>query len=442
MDALNRSFHVCPSWAQVVFGTEDMAHAYRQVPNMPEEAPGLVIGIWHPVEQSVKYAIMRAHPFGLASAVLNFNRLPTLATAATRQWTGTAVAGYFDDSGILDLSCARGSGQDSLNVVYEVLGVTLDPTKRQPMASQRTFLGVLLNLAGVHEKQAMSIDVKPGLRESLMAEIDGILTQDHLSSGQASKLSGKFQWAGSAMYGRCARGGQGPLVRRQYESSDDITPELARSLKFMRALLHVIGPRKICLSPSPRPPVVLYTDASWEPKDMQSPGLGLVLMCPDAQPQGIACTIPKHVLEAFQERETQITPLEALAVLQASVVFTEQIAGRDVIWFCDNQVVCSALVRGSCASDDIASIVVLCHLLWASYSVRVWIEWVPSEANVSDGLSRSGVADEWTRQQPWRLGIAPCLPWHLVHAEPLLSAVETLKHWDRGLHWVNQGAPD
>ena len=442
MDALNRSFHVCPSWAQVVFGTEDMAHAYRQVPNMPEEAPGLVIGIWHPVEQSVKYAIMRAHPFGLASAVLNFNRLPTLATAATRQWTGTAVAGYFDDSGILDLSCARGSGQDSLNVVYEVLGVTLDPTKRQPMASQRTFLGVLLSLAGVHETQAMSIDVKPGLRESLMAEIDGILTQDHLSSGQASKLRGKFQWAGSAMYGRCARGGQGPLVRRQYESSDDITPELARSLKFMRALLHVIGPRKICLSPSPRPPVVLYTDASWEPKDMQSPGLGLVLMCPDAQPQGIACTIPKHVLEAFQERETQITPLEALAVLQASVVFTEQIAGRDVIWFCDNQVVCSALVRGSCASDDIASIVVLCHLLWASYSVRVWIEWVPSEANVSDGLSRSGVADEWTRQQPWRLGIAPCLPWHLVHAEPLLSAVETLKHWDRGLHWVNQGAPD
>ena len=442
MDLLHKSFTVCPAWAQVVFGTEDMDHAYRQMPNMPEEAPGLVIGIWHPAEQVVKYAIMRAHPFGLASAVLNFCRLPTLATAATRQWTGTATAGYFDDSGILDTVAARGSGQESLHTVYEALGVTLDAPKRQPMSTQRTFLGVLLNLAGMNENATMFIDVKPGLREALMEELDAILSQNHLSSGQASKLRGKFQWASSAMYGRCARGGQGPLVRRQYEATDDITPELARSLKFMRALLDVVGPRKICLSPNPRPPVVIYTDASWEPQDMAAPGLGLVLLCPDAQPQGVACTIPKLVLEAFQERETQITPLEALAVLQASVVFAEHMEQRDVIWFCDNQVVCSALVRGSCASDDIASIVVLCHLLWASVSARVWVEWVPSEANVSDGLSRSGTADDWTRQQDWLLGTTPCLPWHLIHTEPLLSAVETLRHWDRGVHWVNQGTSD
>ena len=50
MDLLHKSFTVCPAWAQVVFGTEDMDHAYRQMPNMPEEAPGLVIGIWHPAE--------------------------------------------------------------------------------------------------------------------------------------------------------------------------------------------------------------------------------------------------------------------------------------------------------------------------------------------------------------------------------------------------------
>ena len=129
-------------------------------------------------------------------------------------------------------------------------------------------------------------------------------------------------------------------------------------------------------------------------------------------------------------------------MLQASVVFAEQIAERDVIWFCDNQVVYAALVRGSCASDDIASIVVLCHLLWASVAARVWIEWVPSEAHVSDGLSRSGTADDWTCQQNWHLGATPCLPWHLIHAEPLLSAVDTLRHWDREIHWVNQGTSD
>ena len=205
MDLLHKSFDVCPAWAQVVFGTEDMDHAYRQMPNMPEEAPGLVVGIWHPAEQIVKYAVMRAHPFGLASAVLNFCRLPTLATAATRQWTGTATAGYFDDSGILDTVSARGSGQESLHTVYGALGVTLDAPKRQPMSTQRTFLGVLLNLAGMNETATMFIDVKPGLRETLMEELDTILLQNHLSSGQASKLRGKFQGASSAMYGKCAR---------------------------------------------------------------------------------------------------------------------------------------------------------------------------------------------------------------------------------------------
>ena len=208
-------FRQPPAWAVPVFGSEDMKSAYRQLPNVPSEAPLLVIAIWHPQFQEIRYAIMRAHPFGLSSAVLNFNRLPALATALVRQSMATAAAFYFDDTGVFDLACCRGSGQEALQCVYQAFGATLDELKQQPMAVQRTFLGVLLDFAGATDKMRMQIDVKPGLREALKAEITAVLQADFLSSGQASKLRGRFRWASSAMYGRCARGGQGALVRRQ-----------------------------------------------------------------------------------------------------------------------------------------------------------------------------------------------------------------------------------
>ena len=233
------------------------------------------------------------------------------------------------------------------------------------------------------------------------------------------------------MYGRCARGGQGPLVRRQYESDDELTPELRRSLKYMLALLDVVTPREIRLSLEPRPVVVLYTDASWEPGVMQAPGLGMLCFA-DALPRpcGAACTVPKPTLDAFQERETQIAPLEALAVLQASLLYKHVLRNCDILLFVDNQAVCSALVRGSSPSDDIAHIVALCHLLWASLEARVWLEYVPSADNPSDGLSRDGVADSWTVQQSWSLSTTDCLPWHQYHDTPLLEALQALLHWE------------
>ena len=168
---LAQSFPQCPTWFVPVFGCVDMQSAYRQIPNVPEESPLLIVAIWHPRVSEIRYALMRAHPFGLSSAVLKFNRLPALATAVARQCLATAAAFYFDDTGIFDLACSRGSGQESLQCVYQVFGAVLDELKQQPMASQRVFLGVLLNFAGASDKLSMQVDVKPGLREALRSEI-------------------------------------------------------------------------------------------------------------------------------------------------------------------------------------------------------------------------------------------------------------------------------
>ena len=126
-----------------------------------------------------------------------------------------------------------------------------------------------------------------------------------------------------------------------------------------------------------------------------------------------------------RERETQIAPVEALAVLQASLLFAPLICHHDIILFIDNQGIASALVRGTSPCSDIAQIVSAIHLVWTVLGTRAWIEYVELEANISDGL---------TLGQEWILRDVPCVPWHdfasrdLVHLPyaPLHGASQTL----------------
>ena len=188
-----------PPWCQLVFGSDDMSSAYRQVPNCPEEArawslPG---GMFRRVLSCMRYSTV--HPYGLATAVVNFCRIPALTTAVCRRFFATAAVSYFDDTGTLDTAAAAGSGQEGVALVHSLCGFRLDPGKQQPMAIQRLFLGVLLDFSRMREDGLLLIDLKPGAREQLAAEAMALLEQGRCSPAQAAKLRGKFSWSSSAV---------------------------------------------------------------------------------------------------------------------------------------------------------------------------------------------------------------------------------------------------
>ena len=87
-----------PPWAEPHFGTEDMKAAYRQLPNRPDEKPGLVIAYFDPEVQHVAYVHLKAHPFGLSAAVLNFNRIPCFSAAVVRRMAAISACNYFESS--------------------------------------------------------------------------------------------------------------------------------------------------------------------------------------------------------------------------------------------------------------------------------------------------------------------------------------------------------
>ena len=252
-----------PSWAEPQFGTVDMSSAYRQLPNAPSEAQAMVVCFFDPDCKDLRFARLKAHPYGLSAAVINFNRVPAIMTTLVRLAAAVCAANYFDDSGLVDLSSARGSGQAWVNAAYGLAGLILDQVKEVPMASQRPFLGVLLDLTGVLHDAVLRVGLKPGLADALQADIDRVLETSRLTSAEASKLRGKLTWASCGMFGKCGRAGQAPLVQRQYRDTDaELTTAITRALHFYSCLLQTVKPREILLGSLQLPPIVCYTDAS------------------------------------------------------------------------------------------------------------------------------------------------------------------------------------
>ena len=66
-------------------------------------------------------------------------------------------------------------------------------------------------------------------------------------------------------------------------------------------------------------------------------------------------------------------------------------------------------------------------LLALSLQMRVWVDWVDTDSNPADGLSRDGVHDRWTLTQGWQCfelpATAPALRGTPFHA------VASLLHW-------------
>ena len=143
-------------WAQPMFGTSDMSSAYRQIPNPPDEAAAMIVAYCDMEANALRYAILKAHLYSLASAVMNFNRTPCFLTALTRRVAAACTANYFDDSGVMDFIAARGSAQSFLWQAYTMLGLMLDADK-DDVASQRHVLGLLLDLTRVISHDSMRV---------------------------------------------------------------------------------------------------------------------------------------------------------------------------------------------------------------------------------------------------------------------------------------------
>ena len=153
---------VLPPWLVAVIFVEDMKGAYRQCPVLPEHHCVSVIAFWHEEWQCIAYIILLGLPFGLSSAVINFNRVPTFGSAVLRRIAAVPASPFFDDTGAVDLFVASHSGQRGMQRIYALFGWKLDPLKSQPAGFLRIYLGTAVDLGAFLLDGHVKVDLKPG----------------------------------------------------------------------------------------------------------------------------------------------------------------------------------------------------------------------------------------------------------------------------------------
>ena len=118
-------------------------------------------------------------------------------------------------------------------------------------------------------------------------------------------------------------------------------------------------------------------------------------------------------MDMWPEAEAHIQRIECLGVLLVLLTQVETLAGRDVLWFVDNTSVLGALLKGSTADTVVHVMCEVVHLFLFQTHTSVYFEWVESDANWADGVSRQLSKCPWAATQGFAVSELP---------EPAMSA--------------------
>ena len=235
-------------------------------------------------------------------------------------------------------------------------------------------------------------------------------------------------WLDTGLMGRPCRGALTALVARQYwewAPRHALTHNLSTALHYLHTAATTIPPRVIPIHEGDEAQVLVYTDAA-----THAPGLriGILVVEHGRRPVCSTYDVPDHVIATWRLRTTYIGQGELLAGPLALWLHSDRLRGRDVTWYVDNISAASALIKGSSPQEDNSEMALVAALQAASLGVRLWFEWVQSDQNPSDPLSRLGLDDPAVRAQleagTWQ-ALQPTVPWE----EVLRTPAALLQRW-------------
>ena len=366
-------------------GTDDWKKAYRQAPN--SDPSRSVVAQWDPVKKCVVYFVLYGHCFGQVAAVNSFNALSKFLTCASRTLFASVSGNYFDDHCNIEPLYTAGSGQYAVVLLAGMMGFLFDANKHVPVNPVFVYLGVSHDLRRVPEG-FVSLCILPKRRAMLVDACRAVLRKGRLSHGDAASLRGKLYFAATTAYGRVGRAALQPILQRQERDAGraSLTPALVRALSFFITLLNNMPDREISLGSQGRPPILVWSDASWEGGIGR---LGFVVYDPDTGAYFESDSdVPQFILDFFVAKKQKIGQCEILAATAVYSSLPDLFRRRRVIHWIDNTSAISCLIHGYSGKPDSALLVNAFHLFNAGLRADVHFEYVESKSNVADLPSR------------------------------------------------------
>ena len=259
----------------------------------------------------------------------------------------------------------------------------------------------------------------------MSSSIVGMLKQmkdsEECPPGLASKFCGVSGFTGTAVFGRLAQAAMAPFWQR---ASKDIpavhlkpwalSHALRRSIEVHQAIYGdpgLVPRREVQLNADPRPAIVLASDAQVEPKSY--PGGGYLLFDPITNARrGGWHIFSDEDLSMLRTSMADIAsgrqPIARCECAMLPLVLMqegESLRGRDVLWFVDNTAAMGSAIKGASGEAVLERLVGWFWMLSYRFQVRIWIEYVESDANWSDGISRLYDRDSFSREQGFRTNV-------------------------------------
>ena len=312
--------------------------------------------------------------FGLPLAVSAFNRLPMLMQAVARRLFFIMVSLYFDDLTQQDWSELAARSQSIVGRVFDLCGYPFASDERQTPAASVDFLGLL------HDLSAVRGWVRQRLVDKVHDLMDTAQASGSLRPGQASKLFGCLTFLDQGAFGRVARSGLSAIKDRQYTLGDI-------SISNEPGLCDVSFACGLSAWSLP---------VFWLPAMQPRTASGaFLLLTPPNQRLGAVVIIDDNVFDLWDDQETKIAQLELLMVFQSLITFPAAFRHTAGVYFIDNIAALMALVKGRSDSPELDAISQSIHLLLFCLRCSLWFEWIPSNSNWSDAISRQGLDDPW-----------------------------------------------
>ena len=398
---------------RVGMAVEDWSMAYDNTPAAPEDYNILISAVFDIHHGEWRFMKHRDNPFGFKASVNNFNRDPELHVGFNRRVFGLITDHFYDDNALIAY-LKRSRVQRLLQRSHELSGALLSEKKRQPVAEKRDLLGIHYDFTQQQDEKVF-VAPKEGRGQKLRDAATLHSDQQSLSASAAGRFCGKSGFFFQTVAGRIGRSVLGPLRKRQYEpGATTLTQEMDDALSMVSELTLLDLSRVVRLDAADRRGAVIYSDAFFDSRD--SFGLGSVQFFLDAEdphrPSSARFALsPPGVLALFAERKHYSGVLELFAVYMHLYEHRWQLKSRDIRFFVDNVGVLAQLTKGASSAEDLSPIVSAIHFLIVMFDMRIWWEYVESEANISDGLSRKGANDDMAIRLSWKPKPALLPPW-------------------------------
>ncbi len=342
--------------------SDDVLKAYRRVP--ASDVGMTVASLPHPVSGEAQFFLVPGFPFGLVSAVMQWNRYAALVVSAMRRLLAATGGGYYDDFHFGEPAWARGSAQAATGQMLELVGLGFAAPKHVAPDQIFPFLGVESDCSRMPITGAIEVGVSASQREHMDADVRRVLAEGVLSRGAAGKLYSRMRWTLCPVFGRVGVAALQPL-RDRADAPPDVqayilSEDLRECLLFLLRVLQLGLRTQVPVRPVREWPTVVLTDAEGHG------GIGIVVRTPCGQLFYAFGVAPPWIMELFASFR----------------------AGRALHHFVDNQPALSGLVKGSSGLPDSARIIHAYHVEVLRLACRPWLGFVYSEDNLSDDPSR------------------------------------------------------